>query len=67
MRVLITKPFQDTPNSVLYPFEVLKLWDTTAERAIKEGKAVAVPEDTDAQAFKDNYIQNLTLKNKKGQ
>lgn len=62
MIVLITKAFQNTSDTVLYPFEILNLWDTTAERAIKEGKAVAVPEGMDPQNFKMNYLNNINKK-----
>jgi hypothetical protein len=64
MKVLIIKAFQDTPTTVLYPYEVVNMWDTTAERAIKTGKAVPVPEGVDGEAFKQQYINEL--KNKKG-
>ena len=66
MKVLIIRAFQDTPTTVLYPYEVLNMWDATAERAIAEKKAVPVPEGADGETFKATYITELKNKNKKG-
>lgn len=62
MKVLIIKKFQNTPDEAFHPVTVLELWDATAERAIKEGKALAIPEGVDPEQFKSNY----ELQNKKG-
>lgn len=62
MKVLIIKKFQDTPDTVIYPVTVVNMWPATAERAVKEGKALPIPDDVDGDAFKIEY----ELKNKKG-
>jgi len=54
MKVVFIKAFQNTPHHVMYPGEVHDLWDTTAERAVKEGKALYIPEGMTAQMVIDN-------------
>lgn len=62
MRLLFIKPFQDTPDTVIYPGEIHDVWTTTGERAIKENKAVEIPEGVDEQAFKIQVFDNLKKK-----
>ena len=65
MRLLFTRPFQDTPNTVIYPGEIHTVWTTPGERAIKEGKAVEVPEGVDEEEFAKLTFENLKKKGNK--
>ena len=63
MRLLFIKDFQNTPDQVIYKGEINTMWTETAKRAIKEGRAVEVPEGVDEALFAKNTFDNL--KNKK--
>lgn len=65
MRLLFIKPFQDTPDTVIYPREAHEVWSTTGERALKEGKAVEIPEGVDEEQFIQQTFENLKKKGNK--
>jgi hypothetical protein len=65
MKLLFIKPFEDCPGVVIYPFVIHEVWSTTAERAIKEGRAVEVPAGVDEELFTKQIIEELKQKGKK--
>ena len=62
MRLLFIKDFQDTQNSVIYKGEIYTMWSETAKRALKEGKAVEIPEGVDEVQFAKQTFDNLKKK-----
>lgn len=65
MKLLFIKPFQDTPDTVIYPGEIHEVWSTTGQRALKENKAVEIPEGVDQEAYKKQVFENLKKKGNK--
>ena len=65
MKLLFIKPFEDSPGVVIYPPAIHEVWSTTAERAIKEGRAVEVPDGVDEELFTKQTFEELKQKGKK--